>query len=147
MGMVLYVRRCDSTVVDEIAGSGDDDAFEFVSGADDAWEADKMWWAAVDLLFGPNGMAQLVGVPITEQAAYSPVMRMSRADVVALAQRIEDLDLLTIQQRFDAEAFGDPMGPIVVHEDRDWICAAAKALAGLFRNAASENDEVLWLMT
>lgn len=144
MGMVMYLRSGSGEVIDEMVG--DDDAmFDWTTG-DSAWEADKMWWAALDLLFGPGGVERLEGEPITEDCGFTPVMRMRFDDAAKLAASIADVDAATVLARFDAGSFGDPLGPDVMPEDREWLGAAAVGLSDLLRQAATASHDLVWVV-
>lgn len=54
MGMVMYLRAGSVAEIDAMVGD-DDQLFEWVTD-EPAWEADKLWWAALDLVFGPGGV-------------------------------------------------------------------------------------------
>jgi hypothetical protein len=144
MGMVMYVRSGNPEQINGLLG---DDAalFDWVTD-ESSWEADKMWWAALDLLFGPGGVSHLEGEPISEESGYTPVMRIGSAAAAALAASVADVDAPTVAERFDAGSFGDPLGPEVMSEDRDWLGSAALSLAELLRRASSNSHDLVWVV-
>lgn len=140
----MYVRAAAATDVERLAG--DDNAlFEFVSGPE-AWDADKMWWAALDLLLGPMGVTYLDGAAVTSDAGYTPVMRLHREALTSVGATIQDLDRQEIERRFDARELGDPIGPEVLDDDREWLCDAASQLRELLTVALANDQVVLFVV-
>ncbi|MGE3329230.1 MAG: hypothetical protein AB7N61_27865 [Acidimicrobiia bacterium] len=145
MGMVMYVRSGDAAMVDALVG--DDDALVGWVTDGSAWEADKMWWAAADLLFGPGGVGRFGGEPVSDVVGYTPVLVMDVDDVAGLAADLVDVDLGVLIGRFDADAFGDPVGPSVSSDDRDWLPQAADRLRQLIVDAAARSHLIAWVVS
>jgi Domain of unknown function (DUF1877) len=144
MGMVLYINGLDRAHATEL--ENDEEALMAAIFGDDAWEADKMWWAALDLLFGPNGINRLDGAPVTEEGGYSPIMKMSADALAAIVNDLSTTYLQQIEQRFANEAFGEPLGPEVVPDDREWLCNSANELAELLRQAHRNGEAIYWVV-
>lgn len=142
MGMFLFARSCMPSDADDLVAGKNYEALNWI--VDDGWTADKMWWAALDLVFGPGGATRLEASSTTGTGD-ELVMRLDRSRVADMARELRGLDLATIQTRFDASAFGDPNGPSVMPDDREWLCAAAYALREMFIDAATSAHEVLWV--
>lgn len=145
MGMVMYVRAVSPADVPGLAADTDALA-ELLTDDEGSWEADKLWWAALGLLFGPEGPGALVAEPITEEMGYTPVMRIAHGDVQQLVVRLADVDQAELCERFDHRALGEPVGPDVIDDDRDWLTEAAARLADLFRTAGTAGDDVLFVV-
>jgi hypothetical protein len=145
MGMVMYVRAVPSAEVPGLAAdshaSGD-----LLTADEGSWEADKLWWAALGLLFGPEGPAALVAEPVTDELGYTPVLRIARDDVRRLVVRLAGVDQAVLRERFDRGDLGEPFGPDVIDDDREWLTEAAARLADLLRGAAAAGDDVLFVI-
>jgi hypothetical protein len=105
-----------------------------------------MWWAALDLLFGPNGMSRLDGTPATEEGGYSPVMMLLGETLAAIVNDLRSVDDAKIRDRFDNNELGEARGPEVVPDDRDWLCAAAQDLATMLREANTVGETIYWMI-
>jgi hypothetical protein len=141
MGMVLYVSALDS-----LDTTGDEDALVEAVIGPDAWDADKMWWAALDLLFGPKGINRLEATPVTEEGGYSPLMMISSETLTAIVDDLRSVDDAKIRDRFDNHEFGEALGPEVLPDDREWLCASAGELANVFREANSAHKTIYWMI-
>ena len=147
MGMVMYMRAVPPAEVAGLAADGDA-LGELLIEDPGSWEADKMWWAALGLLFGPEGPAALPAEPVTEQQlGYTPVMRITHDDVRRLAARLAGVDHAALGERFDQRDLGEPLGPDVLDDDRTWLTDAAAKLVDLLRRAAAAGDDVLFVVT
>lgn len=145
MGMVMYVRAVPPAEVPGLAA--DIDALgELLTDDEGSWEADKLWWAALGLLFGPEGPAAFDAEPITDEVGYTPVMRIAHDDVRRLGARLAGVDHAALRERFDRRDLGEPMGPDVIDDDREWLAEAAARLADLLRGAAAAGDDVLFVI-
>jgi hypothetical protein len=145
MGMVMYVRAVPPAEVPGLAA--DSKALgDLLTDDEGSWEADKLWWAALGLLFGPEDPAALVAEPVTDEIGYTPVMRIAHDDVRRLVVRLAGLDHAALHERFDHRALGEPLGPDVIDDDRGWLTEAAARLANLLRRAAAAGDDVLFVV-
>jgi hypothetical protein len=142
--MVMHLRPAPPEQVDGMAGDADA-LYEYLTGGR-GWDADKLWWAALDLLFGPGGVAALDGQALTGEVGYSPVMRMPNRNLRSLVASIDGVDGPELRLRFDSHALGEPLGPDVSPGDRDWLCAAAEKLADTLRTSAAAGDDVLFVV-
>jgi hypothetical protein len=145
MGMVMYMRAVPAA---EVAGlAADSDALgDLLTDDEGSWDADKLWWAALGLLFGPEGPAALPAQPVTEEMGYTPVMRIAHDDVRRLAARLAGVDHAALCDRFDRRELGEPLGPDVIDDDRKWLTEAAGELVDLLRRAAASGDDVLFVI-
>jgi hypothetical protein len=144
MGIVMHIRSGASAEIDDLIGD-DSAVFEWAT-EEAAWEADQMWWAVLDLLFGPGGVSRLQGEPITEGEGYTPVMRIESSAVAELASGLSQVDEATVADRFAEWRFGDPLGPEPMQDDRDWLVAAAIQLAQLLRKASETTEDLVWVV-
>lgn len=145
MGMVMYLRAVPPGRVAEL--TADADRLAGLLLEDEAsWEADKLWWAVLGLLFGPEGPAALDAEPVTEEMGYTPVMRIADDAVRSLAARLAGVDQAALAGRFDEGDLGEPLGPDVTAGDREWLTGAAGRLADLLHAAAAAGDDVLFVI-
>jgi len=142
--MVLAVVAVDPGELAELAA--DADLLEERVAGPDAWDANKMWWAALDLLLGPDGLQRLPATPLTSDDGYTPVMQVAGAELAGLAEAIGRPSLDELRQRFDDDRFGDPMSPPVEPEDREWLCERSFELAELVDQAHTGGQVLLWMI-
>jgi hypothetical protein len=144
VGMVMYARAVAETQLAEFAGN--DEAFIELLTGPGSWEAEKMWWAAWALLLGPDGMTRVEAEPLTTDAGYTPVMRVPRDALSAIAAEVRSVDRTEIERRFDGQDFGVPIGPEVMTEDRDWLCGAADGLRTTLLAGAVEDQAFIFVV-
>lgn len=139
MGMVMKIVSVDPEAFDPTAPLE-----EMFDG--EAWEADKMWWAALDLVLGPGGSAGLGGVPLDNDEGYTPAFHITNESVREIADQITSVTPAVLTERFDHGAFGEPLGPSVSLADRDWLPGASADLVTLIRTAAATGNDLIWII-
>lgn len=134
MGMSLHVVAIEDEAT---AGLSADEAVVLLQGG---WSAGQLGWAVPGLMFGEPGVI-LFGHSLPW--GLGPVVQVMDPLVLEdLVRRKAEASVM--RERFEAQAFGDELGPVPATDDADWLLESASGLQVVLADAYSNDKWVLF---
>jgi len=137
VGVSMYMQAIDA---DGVALLASDPGAVLTSLVDRGWSADQLGWAAFAMAAGVNGLELLAagGFMIGE----ARLVPMPVQDELLAA--LDGVNRVVLEARFDDAAFGEPVGPEPLIDDKEWLVDVALELIELIQSASTSGLRLIW---